>query len=99
MCLCRYHHSLWQVEKTEELMEQTKQKAIVLTGQASDVIDRAKSFIQAADKQLEALRQGKSMVAGATITADKAFSALRCRWLVSVVCPSLLMVVSCKNDA
>lgn len=86
------------MEKTEELMEQAKQKATAVISQASDVIGGAKSFTQASDQQLEALRKGKSIVAEAMTTAEEAFAALRCCWLVSVVCLSLLVAVVCMDD-
>lgn len=86
-----------QVEKTATLMEQTKQKVTVASGQADAVINGAKAFTEGAEQQVAALRKGKGMVADATSLAEAAFAAFRYHrqlvWLIGscnfvcVICP------------
>ncbi|CAM9287191.1 unnamed protein product, partial [Sphacelaria rigidula] len=64
-----------EVEKAATLMEQTKQRATVASGQADAVMDGAKTFAEGAEQQVAALRKGKGMVADATSLAEEAFAA------------------------
>lgn len=66
-----------QVEKTDDLMEQTKQKASAVTAQANAVSNGAKSVAHAAERQKEALVKARDMIAGTTAATEEALAAFR----------------------
>lgn len=66
-----------QVEKTEDLREQSKQKAEVVTTQASAVMNVAKGIAEAANQQVDALARAKDMLPSAAAATEEALAALR----------------------
>lgn len=64
-----------QVEKTQGLMEDTKKKAIVVTGQATAVTSGARSIAQAADRQVEALGKANGLLPSVLAKAEEAVTA------------------------
>ena len=71
-------HARLQVEKTQDLVEQTKRKASAVTAQASAVSSGAKSITKAAERQLDALSKAIDMVPSVTAATEEALAALRC---------------------
>eukprot|EP00752_Nemacystus_decipiens_P009414 g8417.t1 len=65
-----------QVEKTQDLVEQTKRKASAVTAQASTVSSGAKSIAKAAERQLEALGKANDLVPSVAAATDNALAAL-----------------------
>lgn len=72
---CPNHPS--QVEKTDDLMQQAKDKAASVVDQANDVISGVKRIKDAAVRQLEALAMARRMISGVNGAADKAVAAFR----------------------
>lgn len=74
---CVFMFCVDQVEKTQELTGQAKQKASAVTAQASAVGNSARGIEQAADKQKDALDKAKALMPNATTATEEALAAFR----------------------
>lgn len=75
-----------QVEQTEELMQQAKQKVAAVASQSKSVSNGAKGVAQASEEQLAALAKANGMLAGCTAATEKALAALRSCAISSPAC-------------
>eukprot|EP00903_Cladosiphon_okamuranus_P011132 g10508.t1 len=65
-----------QVEKTADLMEQTKRKSSAVAEQASSVTETAKGIADTAKRQVEALREANEMLPAVEAGVEEALAAL-----------------------
>lgn len=66
-----------QVEKTQDLTEQTKRKAETVTARAGAHISEAKGVAQAAERQAEALRGAQALRSRVEAVVEEALGAIR----------------------
>lgn len=66
-----------QVEKSADLMEQTKRKSSAVAAQAGSVTKAAKGIAESAKRQVEALKEANDMVPAVEAGVDEALAALR----------------------